>query len=275
MSSTTHVLMCRPEHYRIAYEINPWMRRTNAVVEAAARAQWESLYRILLDLGVQVELVEQRPDVPDMVFTANAGIVAGSRFIPSNFRHPERQPEERLFTEWFASQSFEVAPVDSGQPWEGEGDVLPAGDRVFAASGPRTVPEALDGVDALLGVESVRLELADPRFYHLDTCLFPVDERLALFVPGAFSAASRERLAASFEDLVEVPMAEAERFACNALRVGDTVVLNAGCDETVEVLRRRGYRCISTPTGEFLKAGGSVKCLVLTLDRFAGPVQQR
>ena len=28
---TQHVLLCEPKHFRIDYEINPWMRRTNAV----------------------------------------------------------------------------------------------------------------------------------------------------------------------------------------------------------------------------------------------------
>jgi len=260
--------MCRPAHYRIAYEVNPWMHRENAVDEAAARVQWELLYRVLVDLGVRVDVVQQQPHVPDMVFTANAGLVAGSRFIPANFHHPERQPESPLFADWFRARSYEVLTVDPSESREGEGDVLERDGRVFAASGSRTAPGALDALDALLGQQSVRLELTDPRFYHLDTCFFPVDARSALFVPGALSAASHRRLEAIFDDLVEVPLADALRFACNALRVRDTVVLNSGCDETITALVRRGYRCVSVPTDEFLKAGGSVKCLVLTLDEF-------
>ncbi len=268
MSATAHVLMCAPEHYRIAYEINPWMHRENAVVEERARAQWRDLHRALVELDVRVELVEQGAHVPDMVFTANAGIVAGSRFVPANFRYEERQPEAPLFTEWFEARGYEVVPIELDRHWEGEGDVLEVDGRVFAASGTRTEAAALDALDAILGVETVRLELVDPRFYHLDTCFFPIEARRAMFVPDAFSEASRARLAAAFDDLIEVPMEDALRFACNALRVGDTVVLNSGCDRTVAALERRGYRCVSTPTDEFLKAGGSVKCLVLTLDHF-------
>lgn len=270
MSATAHVLMCEPEHYRIAYEINPWMRQTNPVIDDAARAQWRDLNRVLLDLGVRVELVEQGRDVPDMVFTANAGVVVGSRYIPANFRYPERQPEAPLFAEWFTARGYEVVTIDPSHHWEGEGDVLEAGGRVFAASGTRTEPSAIDALDALLGLQTVRLELTDPRFYHLDTCFFPIDARRALFVPSAFSASSRSRLEASFDDLIEVPMEDALRFACNAIRVADTVVLNTGCAQTVAALGRHGYRCVATPTAEFLKAGGSVKCLVLTLDHFEG-----
>ena len=65
-----------------------------------------------------------------------------------------------------------------------------------------------------------------------------------------------------------MPEAEARQFACNALVVGDKVILNDGAPETEAALAARGFRTIATPTSEFIKAGGSVKCLVLTLDSF-------
>ena len=87
---TSHVLMCEPTHYRIAYEINPWMRRSNQVITEAANQQWQQLHETLVGLDVQVELIEQGEAVPDMTFAANAGVVTGRRFIPANFRFPER-----------------------------------------------------------------------------------------------------------------------------------------------------------------------------------------
>ncbi|MFA7248592.1 MAG: arginine deiminase-related protein [Dehalococcoidia bacterium] len=268
---TQHVLMCDPRHYRIAYEINPWMRRSNAVVHATAGEQWRALHDVLVDLGVRVELVEQRAEVPDMTFTANAGVVVGRRFIPANFRFAERQAETPHFERWFKEHGYEVVRVHAPHFWEGEGDVLTAGGRVFAGYRFRTEFRALDHLDEMLQAETVRLELRDPRFYHLDTCLFPIDARRALYFPGAFTDASCARLAATFADLVEIPEVEATRFACNALLVDGTAVLNTGCDATVAALEARGLACRTTPTDEFIKAGGSVKCLVLTLDTFAVP----
>ena len=80
--------MCEPMHYRIAYEINPWMRRSNRVVGPRALEQWRRLRERVLELGVALEQVEQAPETPDMTFTANAGVVIGKRFIPANFRFP-------------------------------------------------------------------------------------------------------------------------------------------------------------------------------------------
>ncbi|MDA1001794.1 MAG: arginine deiminase-related protein [Chloroflexi bacterium] len=281
MAASRHVLMCEPTHYRIAYEINPWMRTLNAVDGARALEQWRSLYGALTGLGVQVELIDQHPEVPDMTFTANAGVALGAqrgsegshtaspRFLPSNFRYPERAAEEPYFIEWFRDRGYAIEEVHRPHYWEGEGDLLPADGRAFGGHFFRTEERSYDHLDELLGVTIERLELTDDRFYHLDTCFCPLGERRALYYPPAFAESSRALLERSFDDLIAVPEAEALRFACNALVVdGGAVVMNTGCPETEAALAARELRAVSTPTDEFIKAGGSVKCLVLMLDAY-------
>ena len=260
--------MCEPAHYRIDYEINPWMRRANAVQTERANEQWRGLYETLAALGVEVDLVEQGADTPDMTFTANAGIVVGERFIPANFRFPERQLEEARFIRWFEAHGYRIETVHEPHYWEGEGDVLPGEGVVFAGYRFRTEYRALDHVDELLGRATVRLELTDPRFYHLDTCLAPLGGGHALFYPHAFTEASQAALAEHFSTPIAVSEHDAARFACNAVLAGQTVVLNAGCAETVDALREHGFAVVETPMDEFMKAGGSAKCLVLMLDAF-------
>ena len=212
--------------------------------------------------------MEQGADTPDMTFTANAGIVVGERFIPANFRFPERQLEEARFTRWFKTHGYRIETVHEPHYWEGEGDVLPGEGAVFAGYRFRTEFRALDHVDELLGRETVRLELTDARFYHLDTCFAPLGGGHALFYPPAFTEASQAVLAENFATLIAVSEHDAARFACNAVLVGDTVVLNSGCTETVHALRDHGFAVVETPMDEFIKAGGSAKCLVLMLDAF-------
>lgn len=264
--------MCEPLHFTIAYEINPWMRRANQVIGPRALEQWRGLERALLELGVRVERVPQGAAVPDMTFVANAGVVAGRRFIPSNFRHAEREPEAPLYTDWFRDHGYEVEHIHDPHVWEGEGDVLPGDDVVFAGYRFRTDFRSLDHLDELLGAEVVRLELTDPRFYHLDTCFCPLRDGRALYYPPAFTTESRLEIERRFPRAFAVPDVDAARFACNALLVdaadGETVVLNTECDETVAALARLGLHAVATPTDEFIKAGGSVKCLVLMLDAF-------
>ena len=96
--------MCPPDYYGIEYEINPWMSLRRLAYPDLARVQWERLHAILSGpVGLEVLLVEPVKGLPDLVFTANAGIVRGDLFIPANFRFPERQPEAPRFVEWFRS----------------------------------------------------------------------------------------------------------------------------------------------------------------------------
>ena len=87
------LLLCPPDYYGIEYEINPWMSRARGAESELAKSQWEGLRQTLASLDSKIELVPPQPKLPDMVFTANAGLTVGKKFIPSNFRYPERAGE--------------------------------------------------------------------------------------------------------------------------------------------------------------------------------------
>ena len=67
-------------------------------------------------------------------------------------------------------------------------------------------------------------------------------------------------------ELIPVSETEARRFACNAVVVGRRVVTNSGCPELHRALSAEGFEPRETPLDEFVKAGGSAKCLTLRLD---------
>ena len=94
----------------------------------------------------------------------------------------------------------------------------------------------------------------------------PLAPGVAVYFPAAFDAYGRRALAEHVDDLIVVEESEAQRFACNAVVVGKTVVTNAGCPKLHEALDRRGFRPRETSLDEFVKAGGSAKCLTLRLD---------
>jgi hypothetical protein len=50
-----------------------------------AHIQFEALVRCYQEIGLRVDIIEQDPNLPDMVFTANAGLIYDKTFIPSNF----------------------------------------------------------------------------------------------------------------------------------------------------------------------------------------------
>ena len=120
----------------------------------------------------------------------------------------------------------------------------------------------------IFGQEILPLELIDGRFYHLDTCFCPLSGGELLYYPPAFDQYGQVTIAEriSAERRLAVPEQEALRFACNSVCVGKHVVLPAGCPVTAALLESRGYQPHPVPLDEFMKSGGSAKCLTLALD---------
>src|SRR5437879_7411522 len=99
-------LVCPPDQYQIAYEINPWMDVKRGADPTVARVQWNALAAVLeKNCGATLERIVPVAGLPDMVFTTNAGIVAGHTVVLSQFRYPERQPEETPFEQWLDRKS--------------------------------------------------------------------------------------------------------------------------------------------------------------------------
>ncbi|NII09285.1 arginine deiminase-related protein [Oleiagrimonas sp. C23AA] len=270
MSSSARILMCPPDFFEVSYVINPWME--NQVSQASAHVahtQWKALRNILAE-HAHIDQIAPAEGLPDMVFTANAGVVLGNVFVPSRFRHAERQGEEALFAKWFAEHGYEVREIDPEIAFEGAGDALldRGQPRLWMGYGHRSDEASVKAVGNLLNIETVGLKLADPRFYHLDTCFCPLANGHIMYVPSAFDEASRQRIRdlARPGSLIEVEPHDAERFACNAVSIGEVVVLNAASEELQSALENAGLSVKTTPMDEFMKSGGAAKCLTLRLD---------
>jgi N-dimethylarginine dimethylaminohydrolase len=259
------LLLCPPTHYRIAYEINPWMLRSRDADPVKARRQWNALHEILLSLGAGIELVEPQPGLPDMVFTANAGLAVDHQFIPSQFRFPERQGERARFEQWFGDHGYAIHALPDGLCFEGEGDALFCGGILFCGYRFRSDIRSHRYLGERLGCLVTSLELADARYYHLDTCFCPLGDGLALWYPDAFDEYGRRAVRGHVRELIEVTPDEAAGFACNALAWDRHVILPDGCPRIVSVLTERGYACHPLAMTEFIKAGGACKCLALFL----------
>ena len=260
------ILMCPPDHYGIEYEINPWMNRSLGAIRELAYQQWKTLRDTLVSLGVTVEMLDPRPGLPDLVFTANAGLVFDNRFFSSQFRHEVRGREAPHFDQWFAQHGYIVEHLPKGMYFEGAGDALFCGPTLFAGYRIRSDVLAHQYIARAINRQVLAVELVNPRFYHLDTCFCPLAPGEAIFHPAAFDAYGRKVLEGHIPNLIPVTEPEANRFGCNAVVIGKTVIVNTGCDRLVGDLRARGYESIQVELDEFLKAGGSAKCLTLRLD---------
>src|SRR5262249_19561726 len=260
------ILMCPPDYYGIEYEINPWMSRSRGSTPEKAHRQWQALADILRGLGVNLELMKPQPGLPDLVFTANAGLVFGRRFFSSRFRHEVRARETPYYDAWFAEHGFTVEHLPEGTYFEGAGDALFCGSALVAGYRIRSDVQGHQYLGKVLGRQVLPLELINPHFYHLDTCFCPLAPGEAIYYPAAFDDYGRKVLRAHVPRLLEVHEGEANRFGCKAVVVGRTVATNTGCERLAADLRAWGYTPVATELDEFLKAGGSAKCLTLRLD---------
>ncbi len=266
MPAPPRILMCPPDFYGIEYEINPWMNRQVGSDHAVAYRQWRRLHETLCELGVRVERLDPVPGLPDLVFTANAGVVYRDLFLSSRFRYGVRQGESPHFDRWFAAHGFHVEELPDDMYFEGAGDALFCGETLFAGYRFRSDARSHQWVGTKLGVEVLPLELVDPRFYHLDTCFCPLSKTEALYYPGAFDEYGRSVLADRVPVLIPASAEEAVSFSCNAVVVGRNVVMNAGAPKLARDLESHGFTLRTVQLTEFIKAGGSAKCLTLRLD---------
>ena len=264
IATRRHYLMCRPEHFAVTYAINPWMDPVLGADRERAVAQWEALRAAYLTLGHEVSLIEPLAGLPDMVFAANGALVVGGRVYGARFAHAERRPEGPAYARWFRNNGFgevrEAAHVN-----EGEGDFLTLDDVILAGTGFRTEVVAHREAEEFLGRRVVSLHLTDPRFYHLDTALFPLDGRNVAYYPGAFAPDSVRELRRMFPDAIIADEADAAVLGLNAVSDGRNVVVNMEAVGLVRELELNGYTPVPVDLSELRKAGGGPKCCTLEI----------
>jgi len=265
-------LLCPPDHFAVAYEINPWMSTEVPIDLDRARAQWEGLRAALEQAGAAVEVQAPHPSVPDLVFTANAGIVRGTTFVPARFRHPERRAETPLDIAWFEAAGYQVRQLTDDVVHEGAGDALPFGGVLVSGHHFRSDAAAHTQLATLLEVPVRSIRLSDPRYYHLDLTFCPLDSTRALLWPGAWDADGCTTMQALVPEPLVLEADEAARFVANSVVVDQTVLMPSCPPRVGRRLEAWGFTPVEVDVGEFLKAGGACRCLTLALDWGSAPV---
>ena len=265
MGNTT-VLMSSSDYFKVEYSINPWMIEGVDVNLDLAKQQWENLKSTIENAGAEVKVVPPSENYPDLVFTANSGIVNEDRVLIANFKFKERQGEEEIYANWFSENGYTVARIPSEFKFEGRGDAFVLGDYLVGSYGIRSDKEALLYIANEFGLKPKIVELADPKFYHLDTCFqqLPTENKDAIFYPKAFKDESLSEFADIF-NLIPVSEEDANKLACNAVVINDTVIFPSEDIEVMNKVRELGLNAVVADVSEFLKSGGACQCLVITL----------
>ena len=269
------ILMCPPDYFEVHYVINPWMAGHEGSLDSnLARRQWQELYD-MVSAFAEVVIIPPHAKLPDMVFTANAGVVYGNKAIASHFMPMERRPEEQIFKQWFRDSGYELFELDEKIGFEGAGDCLldRRGPWLWTGYGFRTEIEAHADIQEFLDIEVVSIRLTDARFYHIDTCFCPLTDGFLMYHPPAFDYDSRIAIESRIppHKRIIVDTMDAGNFACNAINIGDCVILHRASEPLKARLMLAGFKVHEIELTEFLKAGGSAKCLSLKLNEPVWP----
>lgn len=259
-------LMCPPDHFDVAYTINPWMDVHVSVDLDRARDQWEGLRSTLVTAGADVEVIDAQPGLPDMVFTANCGLVDGNRFFPGRMKHPERQEETPHFRSWFRDRGYQLVEMADDVIQEGAGDALPFRGAFVAGHRSRSSSSAYADLVGKAGWDVYPIELPDPRYYHIDLVFCPLDDDRAIIAPVGLTEDGQRVLQSLVPEPLVLEDDEAATFVANSIVIGRTVVMPSCPPRVGRQLERWGFDVAPVDVGEFLKAGGAVRCLTLALD---------
>ncbi len=266
------MLMVTPDYFDVEYSINPHMLdkngNLNKIDHSKAQNQWTQLKKTFESCGMKVEILTGVSKLPDMVFCANQTfpfIKDGKKqIVLSRMNSSHRQPEVAYFKKWATESGYLIHEL-SHSNFEGMGDALwnyEAG-LVMAGYGFRTSIEVYKDLEKITGLSIYPLELKDPRFYHLDTCLALLNKDTAAYVKEAFTPEGLKTLESKFKNLIPIPLNEAiDCFAGNMCAVnGKDIIMHPCAEQTKSLLQAQGFRVHEVDTSEFMKSGGSVFCM--------------
>lgn len=268
-----HYAMVSPEHYRIEYDINPFMDPADQPDPARAREQWETLRTTLTELGARVDVLDGAAGSPDMVYAMNLGLAVAApgperRVVMSHMRFAQRRGETPMAEKFFAGLGF--APAYVGRTGVGgffeSGDAFPYRDALLVGYGKRSDEVGVKALATELGVRVRALRIEHPAMYHLDLAFCPLDDRVALVCPDAFDAAGARAVLDAVPAPIVLSVEEAMTFCANAVVVGRTVVMPACPSRVRTAIEAAGFEIRLADLSEFHKGGGSIRCMTNPLD---------
>jgi N-dimethylarginine dimethylaminohydrolase len=261
-------LMCRPEHFRVEYAINPWMDVDAPLDADLALDQWDMLAATLESAGAVVERIVQQPSTPDMVYAMNYAFVDGDHVAITNFRFEQRRFESESAEWWFGERGYRTTRIADARDGAFEaGDAFLFGGHLVVAAGPRTDLATHAVLGDVFDVRVASVPIVHPALYHLDLSFCPLDETKAIVAPAAWDAVGRATVSRLVPEPLVIDEEEAYTFCANSVVVGDVVVMPQGSPLRVaRQLERWGFTVGMVDVSELHKGGGSIRCMTLPLD---------
>lgn len=283
MAKSDRVMLIHPDYFDVEEAINPHMMdekgELNHIDKSLALQQWLDLKLTYERIGVETLSLQAEAGCPDMVFCANQSLPyidsnGQSRVLMSHMHSEQRQREVLPIAQQLQQHGLKVEFLPTERMpesmLEGTGDALwvPGRRLLLGGYGFRTHPDVYKLLNEIIGVSILRIELRNPQFYHLDTCISILSDEHIMVCKEALQDEDFKLLKKLFKHVIEVDLDEADSpgFATNAYCPdGKHVLIQNGNKKTVSRLAEHGFTPINVETSEFVKSGGSVFCMKLAL----------
>ena len=280
-------LMNIPSSYDTSVRNNVWMEEydDNDIMvnkPKAIREMWE-VYSFLANQGfVYLLPTPANCRLQDLVFVANNGIVlqhtSMPTFIGSNFKAHNRIGEEVIGINFFNSLGYKT--IQSPFYFEGEAELKFLRDNIYIGGyGIRSDKQSYEWMESEFGMEIIKLELKDPKNYHLDCTIFPLTHESIIVAVDSFTKNELRQLE-KVAHIIPISNDQAHTGLTNSVRVNN-YILNASDidflskrseDYKYEFDKNRRLEQIAAENAmevcyfnleEYLKGGGLLSCLVL------------
>lgn len=259
------LLMCRPDFFRIEYQINPYMDLLKQPDHEKLIAEYESIVNAHRTAGRTVHFVEAVDGHPDMTYTANQALVRGKKAVLANLPK-ERAGEVPFVKSWLVANDYEV--VECPYLFSGQGDALPTGTgAVIKGRGWRSDPKSDDFIAEFLGYRVISVQTIGPEWYDDDLTIGVLRPGLLAVCLDALDKPSQKRLLNNSElEVIPVSLEEAKNAACNLVSDGTTVILPEGAPNLSSKLEAAGLKVVEKSVKQLWTGGGAVRCTSLALD---------
>lgn len=259
------LLMCRPDFFRIAYQINPYMDASSQPDAAKLGPEYAAIMASHVAAGRTLHFIEPDPAWPDMVYMANVALVRGKIAVMANLPK-ERAGEVKLAEAWLRAHGYET--FDCPVLFSGQGDALPTGTgAVIKGRGWRSHPDSDRFVADKLGYEVIPVQSVSAEWYDIDLSIGIIKPGVIAVCLETLDRASQERLSSRTDlRIIPVSLQEAQKAALNLVSNGTMVIITTGVPNMAATLRAEGLIVVERSIEQLWKGGGSIRCTALALD---------
>ena len=261
---------------------NNYIDLHNSVSKTSALKQHGELVKAFANVYLYT-LKKPEDSLPDIVFTANAGLCLPrlSRnpiVLLPYMKYPQRQAELKYLKQIYEELGVQTIefPGDESAPFEGQAELkwFHGGTKAVCGYGHRSTKKSFDIVDRLFkkiygahkAPELLVLHLKSADYYHLDVAMLEFDDTKCIVHRKAFSAESIKKLKGFLGPENVFVIDTDDTFCLNAVVDGPTLVthmLTAPLKKELEGITGKDIRMVNT--SEFEKSGGSVRCMTLDI----------